>query len=391
MNNLSETRPVWVEINLDNLEKNFKGIRSIVNENAMIMAVVKANGYGHGSVELAKMYKKLGADRLAVSILTEAIELRKAGIEGPIMLLSYTPHGQMGMVIDYDIIQGIYSYEDAAALSEIAVDKNKTAKIHLKIDSGMGRIGFLPNEESIDNIVKISKLPNIEIEGIFTHFAKADETNKSFTEIQYERYNWVLEKLKEKDIQIRIKHVSNSAAIIDLPEYNLDMVRPGILLYGYYPSEEVNKDKLPLSPAMTLKAKISNIKTLSENTGISYGHLYSTTKESIIATIPIGYADGYSRSMTGKGFVYIKGKRVPIVGKICMDQMMIDVSDLDNVQIGDEVILFGTGNKNYPQVEEVATLLGTLNYEIICMISRRVPRVYIRGNEIVNIIDYLTD
>lgn len=391
MNNFSETRPVWIEINLDNLENNFKEIRKIVNKNTMIMAVIKANGYGHGSIELGKMYKEIGAERLAVSILTEAIELRKADIEGPIMVLSYTPHSQMGLVVDYDIIQGIYSYDDANYLSNKAVEKNKIAKIHIKVDSGMGRIGFLPNEESVENIARISKLPNIEIEGIFTHFAKADETDKNFTEKQYEKFNWVVNKLEDRNINISIKHVSNSACIIDLPQYNLDMVRPGIILYGYYPSEEVNKDNIKLMPAMTLKAKISNIKTVSENTGISYGHIYSTTKESIIGTIPIGYADGYSRILSGKGFVYIKGKRVPIVGRICMDQMMIDVTDVEDVQIGDEVVLFGCGNENFPKVEEISSLLGTINYELICMMGRRLPRVYIRGNEIINIVDYLVD
>lgn len=391
MIHFSEIRPVWLEINMDNLASNFREIRKIVNDKAMIMAVIKANGYGHGSVELAKMYKEIGADRLAVSILTEAIELRKAEISGPIQLLSYTPHGQLGAVIDNDIIQGIYTYEDAKALSVQAIVKNKIAKIHIKIDSGMGRIGFLPNDESIDEIIKISKLPNLEIEGIFTHFAKADEIEKEYTKIQYEKFNWVVRELEKVGINISIKHVSNSASIIDLPEYNLDMVRPGIILYGYYPSEDVNKDRLELKPAMTLKGKISNIKTVPEKTGLSYGHLYLTTRESVIATIPIGYADGYSRMLTGKGFVYIKGKRVPIVGRICMDQLMIDVTDVENPKIGDEVVLFGTGNEGYPKVEEIADLLGTINYELICMMGRRIPRVYLRGDQIVTINDYLID
>lgn len=391
MIHFSEIRPVWLEINMDNLVSNFREIRKIVNDKAMIMAVIKANGYGHGSVELAKMYKEIGADRLAVSILTEAIELRKAEISGPIQLLSYTPHGQLGAVIDNDIIQGIYTYEDAKALSVQAIVKNKIAKIHIKIDSGMGRIGFLPNDESIDEIIKISKLPNLEIEGIFTHFAKADEIEKEYTKIQYEKFNWVVRELEKVGINISIKHVSNSASIIDLAEYNLDMVRPGIILYGYYPSEDVNKDRLELKPAMTLKGKISNIKTVPEKTGLSYGHLYLTTRESVIATIPIGYADGYSRMLTGKGFVYIKGKRVPIVGRICMDQLMIDVTDVENPKIGDEVVLFGTGNEGYPKVEEIAALLGTINYELICMMGRRIPRVYLRGDQIVTINDYLID
>ena len=389
MDNLREVRPVYLEINMDNLTNNYNEIRRIVNPNTKIMAVIKANAYGHGSVELAKMYEKIGVDRLAVSIISEAVELRREGIKIPIQLLNYTPESQLGLVIDNDIIQGIYTYEDAKLLSDLAVKKGKKAKIHIKIDTGMGRIGFLPNEDSIKEIVKIHKLPKLEMEGMFTHFAKADETDKSFTKIQFERFNWVSEKLEENGIELKVKHVSNSAAIIDLPEYNLDLVRPGIILYGYYPSDEVNKNKINLKPAMTLKAKISNIKTVPEGTGISYGHIYSTSKRSVIATVPIGYADGYSRILSGKADVCINNKRAPIVGRICMDQMMVDITGIDNANIGDEVVLFGYDNESYPRVEELASLLGTINYEFICMMGRRIPRVFIKDNEIIEIKDYL--
>jgi alanine racemase len=389
MDNLREVRPVYLEINMDNLTNNYNEIRRIVNPNTKIMAVIKANAYGHGSVELAKMYEKIGVDRLAVSIISEAVELRREGIKIPIQLLNYTPESQLGLVIDNDIIQGIYTYEDAKLLSDLAVKKGKKAKIHIKIDTGMGRIGFLPNEDSIKEIVKIHKLPKLEMEGMFTHFAKADETDKSFTKIQFERFNWVSEKLEENGIELKVKHVSNSAAIIDLPEYNLDLVRPGIILYGYYPSDEVNKNKINLKPAMTLKAKISNIKTVPEGTGISYGHIYSTSKKSVIATVPIGYADGYSRILSGKADVCINNKRAPIVGRICMDQMMVDITGIDNANIGDEVVLFGYDNESYPRVEELASLLGTINYEFICMMGRRIPRVFIKDNEIIEIKDYL--
>ena len=389
MDNLREVRPVYLEINMDNLTNNYNEIRRIVNPNTKIMAVIKANAYGHGSVELAKMYEKIGVDRLAVSIISEAVELRREGIKIPIQLLNYTPESQLGLVIDNDIIQGIYTYEDAKLLSDLAVKKGKKAKIHIKIDTGMGRIGFLPNEDSIKEIVKIHELPNLEMEGMFTHFAKADETDKSFTKIQFERFNWVSEKLEENGIELKVKHVSNSAAIIDLPEYNLDLVRPGIILYGYYPSDEVNKNKINLKPAMTLKSKISNIKTVPEGTGISYGHIYSTSKKSVIATVPIGYADGYSRILSGKADVCINNKRAPIVGRICMDQMMVDITGIDNANIGDEVVLFGYDNESYPRVEELASLLGTINYEFICMMGRRIPRVFIKDNEIIEIKDYL--
>lgn len=392
MKTLKETRPVWLEINLDNLAYNFREIRKIVNEKTMIMSIIKANGYGHGSIELARLYKRIGADRLAVATLTEAIELRRANIEGPLMVLGFTPSYQYNMVVENDVIQCIYTYSDAKVLSECAVEQNRKAKIHIKIDSGMGRIGFLPNEESIKEIMKISKLPNIEIEGIFTHFAKADEVDKTFTRIQYDRFDYVVTKLQELGINIPIKHVSNSAAIIDLPEYNLDMVRPGIILYGYYPSNEVDKSRINLRPAMTLKAKISNIKAVPEKTGISYGHMYSTNEESIIATVPIGYADGYSRSLSGKNsFVYVNGMKAPVVGRICMDQMMIDITKVPGVKIGDEVVLFGFGVDGYPHVDEIADILGTINYDVVCMMGRRIPRVYMVEGQISSIVDYLLD
>lgn len=392
MDTFSEVRPVWLEINMDNLISNYKEIRRIVNPKTMIMAVIKANAYGHGSIELAKMYEQIGANRLAVSIITEAVELRKAGIKIPIHLLNYTPDENLDLVVDNDnIIQGIYRFEDAKLLSQAAIKKGKKVKIHIKIDTGMGRIGFLPNEESINEIIKINELPNIEIEGIFTHFARADQVDRPFTKLQYDKFNWIVKELEDKGLQFKLKHVSNSASVLAFPEYNMDMVRPGIILFGYYPSEDLNKENTKLKPAMTLKAKISNVKVVPKDTGISYNHIYFTEKETVIATIPIGYADGYSRMLSGKGFVCIKNKRVPIVGRICMDQMMIDVTGIDDVKIGDEVVLFGHDNDNYPHVEELASLLGTVNYEIICVTGRRLPRVYIKKNEIISIKDYLVD
>lgn len=391
MENKRQTRPVWAEINLDNLSHNIKEIRKRVGDKTLVMAVIKANAYGHGSIEAAKVFLENGANRLAVSLLSEGVELRKANIDSPIMLLNYTPEYQLDQVLEYDLIQSIYTYEDAKALSDKAISFKKTAVIHIKVDTGMGRIGFLPNKESIEDIIKICSLPNIKVEGIFTHFSTADEIDKSYTKSQFEKFAWVVEELKDNKVEIPIKHVSNSAAIIDLPEYNLDMVRPGIMLYGYYPSEEVKKSEITLKPAMTLKANISNIKHVAKETGISYGKIFVTNKESIIGTLPIGYADGYSRMLTEKGVVTVNGKRVPIVGKICMDQMMIDLTDVDNVKIGDEVVLFGYGLDTYLSVEELSKSLGTVNYELVCMVGRRVPRVYIRNGKITREIDYLVD
>ena len=387
---LDETRPVWVEIDLDNLAHNIREVRKHTREDSLVTAVVKANGYGHGSVEISRTFLDNGADRLAVALLSEAIELRKANIEEPILILGYTPAVQYEKVLEYNIIQTIYNYEDAKALSNKAVELNKKATVHIKIDSGMGRLGLLPTEQSIEEVIRISELPNIYIEGIFTHFAKADEIDKSHVKGQYEKYSNFVNALEERGLSIPIKHVSNSASIIDLPDFNLNMVRGGIMIYGYYPSDEVDKENIKLKPAMTLKAKISHLKTVPKGTGISYGQIFSTERESTIATIPIGYADGYTRLLTGKVEVFVNGKRAKIVGKICMDQCMIDVTDIENIKLGDEVILFGS-EPDCPTVDEIAEKIGTINYEIVCMISRRVPRVYMTNGKIVKIIDYLLD
>lgn len=388
---LTNHRETFIEINLDNVEHNFNEIRRIVNKSTIIMPVIKANAYGHGSVVLAKKYLQIGATRFAVSVLDEAIELRRENIDVPILLLNYTNPSRYEEILLYDLIQTIYRYEDARELSEKAMGLGKTAKIHIKIDTGMGRLGFLPTKESIDEILKISMLPNVQIEGIFTHFAKADEKDKAETIKQFDKFMDIVNSLEQRGLFFELKHVSNSAAIIDMPEYNLDMVRPGIILYGLYPSDEVNKDRINLKPVMTLKSMISNIKLVPENTGISYGHRFITNKPSKIATIPIGYADGYTRLLSNKGKVFFKGNLVNIVGNICMDQLMLDVTGIQNANIGDEVVLFGDKDEGYPHVDDIAKLIGTINYEITCMINRRVPRVYMENGKIVDIVEYLTD
>lgn len=391
MKGLEDIRPAWAEIDLDNLAHNMREVRRIVREDISVMAVVKANAYGHGSIETSKVFLKNGACYLAVATLGEAIELRRAGINAPILILGYIKNSQYHIAVEEDITETIYNMESAKFLSNAAVKLKRKAKVHIKIDSGMGRIGFRPDEKSIEEIVNIAKLPNLEVEGIFTHFAKADELDKTFTIEQYEKFQWTIKELGNKGLNIPIKHASNSAAIIDLPEYNLNMVRGGIMLYGLYPSDEVIKEKVKLKPAMTLKAEISNIKVVPKGTGISYGQIFVTERESKIATIPIGYADGFTRLLTSKSEVAIKGQRAPVVGKICMDQSMIDVTDVENVHIGDEVILFGDGSFGSPHIDEVAKTLGTISYEVLCMVGRRVPRVYVKDKEIVKIVDYLLD
>lgn len=391
MMNKIEKKPVVLEINLDNLAHNFSEVRRIVGDSTKIMGIVKANSYGHGSVDCAKVFIDNGADYLGVSTLSEAIELRRANINSKILLLNYTPRSNFDKLLEYDLIQTIYNYDDAKYLQELALKLNKVAMIHIKIDTGMTRLGFLPKEKSFEQILKISHFSNINIDGTYSHFARSDEVDKTFSKEQYEKFIWSVNTLQDMGIHTGIKHISSSAAIIDLPEYNLDMVRPGIILYGHYPSDEVKKSRVSLKPTMTLRATISNIKQVPIGTGISYNHIFKTERESIIATLPIGYADGFSRRFINKGKVFIKDKTVPIIGKICMDQMMIDVTDIPSVKIGDEVILFGYENKNYPSIEELALILNTINYEVFCSIGRRIPRVYTKKDKVVNVVDYLAD
>jgi alanine racemase len=291
--------------------------------------------------------------------------------------------------MEYDLNPTIYTFSQAKTLSNHARSLERVAKIHIKLDTGLGRIGFLPRGESIEDIMKISKLPYLEIEGIFTHFAVASKRDKKYTREQFLIYNSVLEELESRGLNIPVKHVSNSAAIIDMPEYNLDMVRPGSMLYGLYPSKEVDRIRVKLRPSMTLKANISFVKTVPKETGISYGLTFKTDKQSRIGTLPIGYSDGYMRALSNKAKVGIRGKRAPVVGSICMDQCMIDISDVEEAEMRDEVILFGDGKFNTPIVEDLASWIGTSLEEIVSSVSRRVPRVYIKNGKVVDIIDYL--
>ena len=383
-------RPVWEEVNLDNLAYNMKNIRARAKSKELF-AVVKADAYGHGAVEAAPVLLENGATRLAIAVLSEGVELRKAGIECPIMILGYTPETLIADVLEYGLEPTLFSYEYAEKLSKAAAAAGKTVKIHIKVDTGMGRIGFLPNEESVAEAVKISKLPNLEIEGLFSHFSTADELNKEYSNYQYKNYTWFLEKLLENGVKINIRDIDNSAAIMDLPETNLDGVRPGIIMYGYYPSDEVDKSVLDIKPVMTLKACLLHVKTLEEGQYIGYGRKFKTERKSVIGTIGIGYADGYTRMLSKKAKVIINGKFAPVVGNICMDQCMIDLTDVGEVKVGDEVILMGTDGNLKFDADDIAPLLGTINYEVLCMIGRRVPRVYTRGGKVVKVKDRLME
>ncbi|MCY6371282.1 alanine racemase [Clostridium ganghwense] len=382
-------RPVWAEINLDNLEFNMQQIRKI-SKSEEIIGVVKADAYGHGALDIAPVLLENGATRLAVAVVTEGIELRRGGIQCPIIVLGFTDPNFIPDLLKYDIEQTVFSYEYAKELSETAQKKHKIAKIHIAVDTGMGRIGFFPNQESAEEVYKISQLPNISIEGVFSHFSTADEENKEYTYYQLENFNKFYGYLEQKGINIKKRHIANSAAIIDLPETHFEAVRPGIILYGYYPSKEIDKSKLELRPVMKLKTKIAHIKNIPSGHYISYGRKFKSSKESIIATLPIGYADGYTRALFNKGKVIIKGQHAPVVGSICMDQCMIDITNISSeIKVGDEVVLMGKTDEVKFDADDIAEILGTINYEVICAISKRVPRVYIKDGEVVKIRNYV--
>lgn len=381
-------RPVWAEVNLDHLAHNIKEVRRVTKPDAMVTAVIKADGYGHGAVEIGRTLLDNGADRFAVATLTEAIQLRKAYKDVPILVLGYTPEEDSDEVIRHGLIQTVYAFEQAEALDRIAKENKVTAKVHIKLDTGMGRLGLRADDDAVIVTEYISKLGNVEIEGIYTHFAVADEVNKDYTRSQVKKYNMVIEALEEKGIDIPIKHVSNSAAIIDLPELNYNMVRAGIMLYGLYPSHDVSHENVKLKEVMSLKARISHVKDVGPGVGVSYGLLYTTEAETRIGTIPLGYADGYTRLYTGNAKAIVGGEIRPIIGRICMDQCMVDLTGLE-VQRGDEITLFGPADEKFISIDEVASWINTINYEVVCMISKRVPRVYKTQGEIIQIKDAL--
>ena len=380
---------IWAEVDLDALAHNICEVRRLTAKESLILAAVKADAYGHGAVTSSKIFLENGADRLGVARLREAVELRDAGIEVPILNLGYTPEAQYPTLIERDITATIYTLDQAQALDDAAARLNTKAVIHIKIDTGMNRLGFQPNDETIRAIAKINALHNVEIEGIYTHFAVSDIADKTYTHRQFELFILVLKELRAFGIEPPIKHVSNSAAIIDLPEYDLDMVRPGIMLYGYESGSGVDLSQVSLKPAMALKTRISNVKTVPMGVGISYGLTYTTKHPSIIGTLPVGYADGYRRGLSNRGWVDYHGKKAPIIGRVCMDQCMIDLTYAVGAEIGDEVTLFGGGCA--PSVEEIARMIDTIPHEVTCNIARRVPRVYLKSSRVVEIRDYLEE
>lgn len=387
LNNIQERYfRVAANIDLDAICNNIINTRKLINDNTKIMAVIKADGYGHGAVPIAKALNEIDAvDAYGIAIIEEGIELREAGIKKPILILGYTPKEQYKQLVQYDITQAIFQRVSAEELSKEALRQNKVAKIHIKVDTGMSRIGFSDTFESVEEIKKIASLKGIYIEGIFTHFACADEDDKTSAYSQLGRYLNFVHSLEEVGISIPIKHISNSAGIIDLPEAILDMVRSGISTYGLYPSDSVHKDKLKLHPAMELKTHVSYIKEVEAGVGVSYGSTYITKRRTKIATIPVGYGDGYPRSLSSKGRVLIHGKSAPIIGRVCMDQFMVDITEIDNVNQGDIVTLVGKDGDEFISFEEIALLADSFHYELICNVGKRIPRIYYHNGKIVDV------
>ncbi|WP_458461556.1 alanine racemase [Paenibacillus sp.] len=377
-------RPTQAEINLDHLCTNVEAFREALPQGMKFLACVKANAYGHGAVETARELERVGVDYLSVAFLDEALELRQHGITIPILVLGYTPPEGIAVAWKHDVTITLFSREllDAIRHLDASAFANKL-KVHIKIDSGMGRLGLLPGDKALAFIQEVASLDQVMLEGMFTHFAKADEEDKTYTLEQYRRFHSVVQALRDQGCFIPIIHTANSAAAIDTPELSYDMVRVGISLYGLYPSAQVNHQVVKLSPVLTLKTKAVLVKTLPPHWGISYGTRYVTQGYERIATLPIGYADGYSRMLTGKAQVLVRGRRVPVVGTICMDQCMVSLQsfadEAEEIQVGEEVVLIGHQSGGVITADEVALQLGTIAYEVICMMAHRIPRVYTRG------------
>lgn len=368
---------IQAEIDLDAMTYNLEHIKKNLKPGTKIIAVLKADGYGHGAVPLGKRIQQdPSVWGIAVATVEEGIELREAGITSPILILGYTYQEDYQKIVDMDFRPAVFKKSMAQELSKAAVRARKTLKIHIKIDTGMTRIGYRNVETDVPEILEISRLPGIEVEGIFTHFARADEIDIAPARIQYEKFQEFLHALEEKGLSIPMKHCSNSAGIIRMQEANLDAVRAGIILYGLYPSPEVEQEPVPLKPLMSLRSHIAYIKTVEPGVEISYGGIFTTTRKTRVATIPVGYADGYARGLSNKGSVLIRGKRAPILGRVCMDQFMVDVTDIPEARELDQVTLLGRDQKDCITMEELGDLSGRFNYEFACCISKRVPRVY---------------
>lgn len=372
-------RPVWAEIDLAALRHNIREIRRLIGPEVEQMAVVKAEAYGHGAFEVAQTACREGVTWLGVALPEEGIALRQKGLTAPILVFAPLQTGQAGVFLEYNLTATVCFLESVIALSREALQRGKTAPVHVKLDTGMGRVGLSP-QEAVKFIKKINSIPGIKVQGLYSHLATADQADQTYAKLQIARYAQTVKALDAAGILPEKLHLANSAAVIGLPQAFYNMVRTGIILYGLYPSAEVDQSKIPLKPVLALKTRVIQVKQVPAGTGIGYGQSYHTNRKTTIVTLPIGYADGWSRLLSHKAQVLIGGKRYPIVGTICMDQCMVDVGD-EPVEVGAEVVLIGSQGKEMITADAVAAQLGTINYEVTCMISDRVPRVYLNKDE----------
>jgi len=389
-------RRTWAEISINAVEHNYRKIKERLKPNTLMMCVVKADAYGHGVEIVAKELDRLGADWFAVSNIEEAKEIRSLGILKPILILGFTPPELAKELSEYNISQSVFSLDYAVALNKKAIEANVKVKSHLKVDTGMGRIGVLYHDKqrdaaSVDEAERICSLKGLEFEGIFTHFAVADDgvEGEVFTFHQYECFDDMIAQLEKKGVTFTLKHCCNSAATIAYPQFHLDMVRPGIILYGLNPSDKM-EGMIDLKPVMQLKSLISLVKDTYSGTTVSYGRTYTAPKNIRIATVPIGYADGYPRSLSNRQDMIVCGKRAPIIGRVCMDQLMLDVSDIDGVHEGQTIVVFGKEGKESISVDEIASKNGTINYETVCLIGKRVPRLIEKDGKAIGTVNYFS-
>ena len=387
---LESYQRVWAEVDLDAIWENMVHMKENIAENTKILAVIKTDGYGHGGVPIAKMLEQLDfMFGYAAATYEEAHVLREAGVKKPILILGYTFPYCYEELIREEIRPAVYRRDTVEELAAAAAKVGKKAKVHIKVDTGMGRIGITPDEEGLEFVRFLIEHPELEVEGIFTHFAKSDEADKTSANHQLELFQNFIDKIQtELGITIPVKHCSNSAAILEMPQANMDMVRAGITTYGLYPSEEVSKDIVPLRAAMSLYSHIVYCKTIHAGQSVSYGGLFTAQKDTRVATIPVGYGDGYPRSLSGRGYVLIHGKRAPILGRVCMDQFMVDISEIPEAMDGDKVTLLGMDGTERITAEELGELSGRFNYEFVCDLGKRIPRVYIQHGEITEVRDY---
>ncbi|MBS3886388.1 MAG: alanine racemase [Dethiobacter sp.] len=370
-------RPAWAEINLAAIGHNVRQFKNHLSPKTSIMAIVKADGYGHGAVEVARAAVAAGVSFLGVGLVEEAVQLRENGFDVPILILGFTPAEYAPYLCQYKLTPSVFTLEEADAFARAARNCAQTLAVHVAVDTGMGRVGCFPCEKADGFIAHLAALQGLVLQGIYTHFASADQSDKSFACWQLKRFNDLVHRLAAQGIHIPVKHTANSAASIDLPEAHFEMVRIGISLYGLYPSAEVERSAVALRPAMSLKARIIFTKDIPAGTGVSYGSTYVANRLERIATLPLGYGDGYPRKLSNVGQVLVRGKRAPIVGRVCMDQTMINVQDIGGVLAGEEAVLFGRQGKALLHVDEVAGWLDTINYELVTRISGRIPRVYV--------------